>query len=83
MYKLYINAIVLLILIIVIIYYCLNIRILYPKFIIEILYEPYGKILIYLLIYLISFYNELMAFLLLFIVINIHIDILRVHNIKN
>ena len=75
MYRLYINCIIILFLVLCISFINLKKEYIYPKYIFDIWYEPLGRYVLYLFVYLISFYNELISLLLIFILVLIHIDI--------
>jgi hypothetical protein len=63
-----------LIVFITIIYYT---RIPYPKFIIQQINEPLNRFLLYLFIYLISFYFKKLSLFLLILLLTIHLDVLN------
>jgi hypothetical protein len=75
--KLVLNAGIMVVMFVIISYYCLSIKIMYPPFIIELFAEPFGRLMVYLFVYLISFYNELMGLLCLIPVVFIHLDIIN------
>lgn len=77
MCKLYVNATVILALVISICYYCLEVKTLYPQWLIELYEEPLGRFMLYMSVYMISFYNEIIALLLLVIVVMVHVDIIN------
>lgn len=83
MYKLYLNIVASILVFLYICIYSLNTKILYPRFVIDIFSEPAGRVLIYLCIYLLSFYNELLTLLIFCAVILLHIDIINYLGIKN
>jgi hypothetical protein len=68
------NIFVLIILITFIVKYCINIKILYPKWVVFVINEPIFRFILYLLIYLLSFYNPIISLYSLIIVLFIHID---------
>jgi hypothetical protein len=78
MYKLYINIGVLVASLLVISIYCLHVKMLYPKWVIELFTEPIGLYFTYMFVYLVSFYNELIALLLLICVVLVHLDIINI-----
>lgn len=65
------------VLVIVICVYALDVKILYPKFVIDAFAEPLGRFLAYLAVYVASMYNIQIALLLLIIVVNIHMDVIN------
>lgn len=75
--KLYINTIIIIIIVLMISYYSLNIKTMYPQFVIELFNEPLGCLCVYMAVYLISFYNELIGLLCLIPVILLHLDIIN------
>lgn len=75
--KLYVNITVVIITAILISYYSLNLKTIYPKIVIEIFAEPLGRLLAYLTVYMISFYNELLGLLFLIPVVLLHLDIIN------
>lgn len=75
--KVCINAVLLVILMIIISIYCLNIKTMYPKAIVEFFGEPIGRLSLYMLVYLVSFYNELLGLISLIPVVLIHLDIIN------
>lgn len=77
MYKLYINIVIVIVLILFISYYSIHITNPYPRKLFEFCHEPYGRYMLYLVIYIISFYNELISLLLLLIVMFIHTDMIQ------
>lgn len=78
MYKLYINIGVLVASLMVISIYCLHVKMLYPKWVIELFTEPIGLYFTYMFVYLVSFYNELIALLLLICIVLVHLDIINI-----
>lgn len=82
MYKLYVNLGILFILFAVISVYCIHIKMIYPKWVIQLFAEPLGLFIIYISIYLVSFYNELIALLMLVGVLFIHLDVINLAKSK-
>lgn len=75
--KLYINTGIIVIVFVIISYYSLNIKTMYPKFVIELFNEPLGCLAVYMGVYILSFYNELMGLLCLIPVILLHLDVIN------
>lgn len=71
------EAAVICVLILVICLYALDVRKLYPQFMIELFAEPLGRFCAYILVYLVSLYNIHIGLLLLILVVNLHIDVIN------
>ena len=69
-----INIVIILIITSLIFYYSLDIKTKYPKWVIIGFNEPIIRFLIYLLVFGLTFYNPLVAFVLLIGVVMLHLD---------
>lgn len=76
-YILLINLILVIFISMVVMFYLFKENAPFPLFIINILTNPVTRLLTYLFIYFVSFYNPVISLLLLFGVIIIHIDIIN------
>lgn len=83
MYKLYVNLVLLIIIVIFTCYYSLDMKTLYPEVWINICAEPFGRFMLYIIVYCISFYNEVLALLTLIPVVLLHLDIINLLDKKN
>lgn len=57
--------------------YALDVRKLYPQFMIELFAEPLGRFCTYVFVYLVSIYNIHIGLLLLILTVNLHMDVIN------
>lgn len=69
-----INLVIIILLTTFIVFYSLDIKKKYPKWVIVSFNEPIVRFLLYLLAYALTLYNPLIAFVFLIIIISLHLD---------
>lgn len=76
MYKVHVNAVICILFVGFMCMYTLQRKKVYPRMIIETLYEPIGKFISYIFVYILATYNPLLGILFALCIVNIHIDII-------
>lgn len=70
--KIVLNMLLIILLYFIICIYSIDVRIPYPKWVIVNFNEPYVKVLVYLFLYFISYYNPIISILLTILLVMLH-----------
>lgn len=71
-HQLILNTLIVTLLYFIICIFALDIRVPYPKSVIIHFHEPYVKLIVYLTLYFISYYNPIISLLLMMVIVFIH-----------
>lgn len=78
-----INAFIILLELVMIVAFALDMRVPYPPEVIKAFHQPVVRLIMYILLFLVAYYNPIVSLLLAVCIITLHIDIINFVDIDN